>query len=1001
MRIVKDLGPVLTAMLFLVSAAVYAAPAVQTTGELSLRDAAWEPIGLSYPPESDSAYFELSDEDANKHPLDFDSVAVTVRSEMGDVETLYLRETAVSSSVFRRSIALELQSPRFVRYLKEAYPKGLPQGEEGQAVYQAELSLWNKRAKTEAAAIGDGNLQIAAGNDLSAEYLDPVNDWGEEELIAVSAVYGGWEGYVSGTWTVDNSPYVLVGDVRIGEGYSLTIEAGVRVLLLPDVSLFVRDGATLRVLGTSSDSVYFDSKSASPADSEFWGGIGNEGYSYGSPLTMTISYAAIRHSLTGIQFGANSGNLLMSHCRISESGDANDYYSDRVLTVSTSGNCEISECAISNNFVSGIQLSAANGILRGGEVSANAENGVIIQGSGVRIEQVTIADNGGLGVAVNIYSSEQTVSIHECSIYGNGNYDILNNGNQDVDARFNWWGDLTTAEINNGPNPKNISRFYDKFDNSYQGQVRYGGCVGCAESGSTGEVTLTDAFWSEVDISYPPGSDTAYIEVRDADLNSNADLVDEAEVEVSSEVGDDETVYLEETGTNSGVFRGRIAFDLQVERIARVIRSKYPDGFRSEEEYQEILRREISAKSQSTAIQALADGDGLLQVSAGGWLKVEYKDALNEWGSAQSPTSQAIYGGWAGYIGGIWTASGNPYIVVGDIIVGNGYSLTISAGVVVKFMPDVTLYIQEGASLRVLGSAGDSVFFGAMSQPAADSQYWNGVQLGGYSSSPTTILEASYLVITNAIAGIVKNGGQAMMKMSHCRVSGCGDPYYYYGGNGVYVSGACEISNCVLTNNRGHGLSLSSATGRVIGGEASYNMNNGIQVQSSQITIEQTKVLYNQNSGIDVSGYNPDYMPAIHHCQLFGNGRWDLSNSSQYDVDVKYNWWGEATTLEMKTGPNPKNISMIYDYFDYSYMGVAKYGGWMKFPYVVGDVNGNFSVNITDVVGLMHYLFAHGAAPIPVGAGDSNCDGRINLTDVVYIVNFIFGGGPEPGAACP
>ena len=54
------------------------------------------------------------------------------------------------------------------------------------------------------------------------------------------------------------------------------------------------------------------------------------------------------------------------------------------------------------------------------------------------------------------------------------------------------------------------------------------------------------------------------MEVVDADVNGDEFAIDSLVVVLSSESGDSETLYLYETGISSGVFRGSIAFDIQV-----------------------------------------------------------------------------------------------------------------------------------------------------------------------------------------------------------------------------------------------------------------------------------------------------------------------------------------------------------------------------------------------------------------------------------------------------
>lgn len=64
----------------------------------------------------------------------------------------------------------------------------------------------------------------------------------------------------------------------------------------------------------------------------------------------------------------------------------------------------------------------------------------------------------------------------------------------------------------------------------------------------------------------------------------------------------------------------------------------------------------------------------------------------------------------------------------------------------------------------------------------------------------------------------------------------------------------------------------------------------------------------------------------------------------------------------------------------------------------VGDVNGDRSVSVTDVVYLIDYIFRGGPRPFyRLSVGDVNCDGKVDIVDVVYLINYLFRGGPPPG----
>jgi len=64
--------------------------------------------------------------------------------------------------------------------------------------------------------------------------------------------------------------------------------------------------------------------------------------------------------------------------------------------------------------------------------------------------------------------------------------------------------------------------------------------------------------------------------------------------------------------------------------------------------------------------------------------------------------------------------------------------------------------------------------------------------------------------------------------------------------------------------------------------------------------------------------------------------------------------------------------------------------------YLRGDANGDWVVNVTDVVYLINYLFIGGPGPELWQTGDANCDETINVSDVVYLINYLFISGPPP-----
>jgi len=60
--------------------------------------------------------------------------------------------------------------------------------------------------------------------------------------------------------------------------------------------------------------------------------------------------------------------------------------------------------------------------------------------------------------------------------------------------------------------------------------------------------------------------------------------------------------------------------------------------------------------------------------------------------------------------------------------------------------------------------------------------------------------------------------------------------------------------------------------------------------------------------------------------------------------------------------------------------------------YICADANSDGSVNVSDAVYIINYVFVGGPAPAPLEAGDANLDGSVNVSDAVAIVNYVFTG---------
>lgn len=114
--------------------------------------------------------------------------------------------------------------------------------------------------------------------------------------------------------------------------------------------------------------------------------------------------------------------------------------------------------------------------------------------------------------------------------------------------------------------------------------------------------------------------------------------------------------------------------------------------------------------------------------------------------------------------------------------------------------------------------------------------------------------------------------------------------------------------------------------------------------------------------------------------QLLGFGYTDTSGYAIIDFDQPIT---AGTPLDL--------VVTGYNKITYSAQITVTSGGFLA-----GDANGDWIVDVADVVYLVNYLYRDGDPPDPMEAGDANCDGIVNVGDVVYLINYLYKAGPPP-----
>jgi hypothetical protein len=87
-------------------------------------------------------------------------------------------------------------------------------------------------------------------------------------------------GNVSGIWTTNASPYILIADCTVPRDSTLNIQPGVTVIIAPDVSLRVRGG--LSAIGSEDRRIWFRGATSS----NYWGTI----YFFNNPFTNQFRF---------------------------------------------------------------------------------------------------------------------------------------------------------------------------------------------------------------------------------------------------------------------------------------------------------------------------------------------------------------------------------------------------------------------------------------------------------------------------------------------------------------------------------------------------------------------------------------------------------------------------------------------------------------------------------------------------------------------------------------
>ena len=154
-------------------------------------------------------------------------------------------------------------------------------------------------------------------------------------------------------------------------------------------------------------------------------------------------------------------------------------------------------------------------------------------------------------------------------------------------------------------------------------------------------------------------------------------------------------------------------------------------------------------------------------------------------------------------------------------------------------------------------------------------------------------------------------------------------------------------------------------------------------------------------TSLDVSGFNTANVTIMNHMYAFcselttiyASERWSTSNLDRSSEDNIKMMFASCSKIVGGKGTtyNPDHVNDDYAHIDEgpSNPGYFTY----KVPNIImGDVNGDGVVNVTDIVATVNYIMEKPSDDFNKDAADLNGDGEINVTDIVKMVTIIMSG---------